>query len=185
MNFEEYVENLKEGSFEVITNEKGQKTVEVKGIAHKIIESLQKEGQFDKSVKSFVENKLAKAQKGGIFGFGKKPKEYIQSMKDCLLEGTNPSETAKNLFKDNIKAGMGVLGAFTGAVIGCAIITPVIRDVSAYFVQKRMEKRNPDLQNKPYMPYFDPSHLKVNIHGKKQPLSMKNYMAFTSGDMKI
>ncbi len=174
------ISKLKDGTFEVLTDDKGQKYVEVKGTAHNIIEKLEKGGTFDKEVKKFVNKEIKKAQNGNIFGFGKKTQEYIVSMKESLLDGGKPSQYAQNLFKDNIKSGMGVLGAFIGAVIGCAIITPIIRDISAYFVQKRMEKHNPDLQNKPYMPYFDPSHLKVNIHGKKQPLSMKNYMAFTS-----
>ena len=108
-----------------------------------------------------------------------------------LKEGTIAiTQEAKNLYKNNLKGGASVLGAFIGAVVGCGIITPIIRDVSAYFVQKRMESKNPALKEKPYQPYFDPAHLKVSHHNyytnvKKQPLTMKNYMAFTNGSMQI
>ena len=76
------------------------------------------------------------------------------------------------------------------AVIGCGILTPLIRDTSAYLVQKQMEKRNPNLKDLPYKPYFDPAHLKVShnldyVNISKQPLTLKNYMAFTNGSMKI
>ena len=107
-------------------------------------------------------------------------------MKNTLLKDAKPTDYALDLYKNNFKAGAGVLGAFIGAVVGCSILTPVIRDVSAYVVQKIREKKDPELQNKPYKPYFDPAHLKVRYHGKKQPLSLKTYMAFTnSTNMKI
>ena len=79
----------------------------------------------------------------------------------------------------------GVAGAFFGAVVGCAVLTPIIRDVSAYFVQKHMEKKNPELKEQPYRPYFQPTKLDGVNYAKKQPLSMKSYMAFTNSGMKI
>ena len=133
----------------------------------------------------FANAKIAKAQKGGFLGLGKKSEEYINSIKTTLLKDGEVTDKAKELFKSQTKAGASVLGAFAGAVVGCSIVTPIIRDVSAYFVQKRMEKNNPNMQEKPYRPYFDPSHTKVGYNGQKQPLSMKNYMAFTNGNMKI
>jgi hypothetical protein len=53
-----------------------------------------------------------------------------------------------------------------------------------------MEKNNPEMKDKPYKPYFEPSRIESvrygNIETKKQPLSMKSYMAFTNGSsMKI
>ena len=51
------------------------------------------------------------------------------------------STIVKNLFRQNIATGLGVVGAFIGAVVGCAIITPILRDVSAYGVQKWREKK--------------------------------------------
>lgn len=180
-SFDKFTKNLKDGTFDVVRNDKNEvQFVEIKGLAHKAINKMQKEGTFDSKLKEFVDKEITKANKGNIFGFGKKSKEYIDSMSASLLKDGAPSDYAKNLFKDNIKSGMGVAGAFVGAVVGCAIFTPIIRDVSAYIVQKVREKKNPELQDKPYRPYFDPSHLKVTNHAKKQPLSMKNYMAFTS-----
>ncbi len=133
--------------------------------------------------------KISKAEKG-LFNTGlfKKSPEMIQSMKDTLLTKDNvASDFAIKEFKGKLKDGASVMGAFAGAVIGCAIITPIIRDISAYFVQKGMEKRNPEFKEKPYKPYFDPAHIESRRYGhyKKQPLSMKNYMAFTNRGLKI
>lgn len=181
------LERLKDGTYEVTRNKDNKiECLEIKGLAHKAIEKMQKEGTFDEKLKSFVNNEIKKAEKGNIFGFGKKSQEYVAALKSSLLKDNVPTDYAKNLFKDNVKAGMGVMGAFIGAVVGCAIITPIIRDVSAYIVQKQIEKNNPELKDKPYRPYFDPSHFKVQYNGKKQPLSLKNYMAFTnSGNLKV
>ena len=82
-------------------------------------------------------------------------------------------------YKEVMKGCGSVLGAFAGVIIGCGILTPIFRDVSAYFVQKHMEKKNPSLKNKPYKPYFDPAHIKVGYASTKQPLNMNTYMAFT------
>ena len=150
--------------------------------------------EITQSTLEYVNANIAKAQKGFLgTGLFKKSEEEIASMTKTLLQNANnPTEYAKDLFKKNTVAGFGVLGAFIGAVIGCSVITPIIRDVSAYIVQKRMEKQDPDLQNKPYRPYFDPIHLRKNgvvmnknLPPKNQPLSMKSYMAFTSGNMKV
>ena len=73
----------------------------------------------------------------------------------------------------------GVAGAFFGAVVGSAILTPIIRDISAYFVQKHMEKKNPELKEQPYKPYFQLTKVDSSLYAKKQPLSMKSYMAST------
>ncbi len=161
-------------------------TTHIRGLADDIIDTMKQDGSFDVQLKNFVNNQISKAEKGGLFGLGKKSSEYIESMKTSLLKNGLPSDYAASKFAGQIKSGMGVLGAFIGAVVGCAIFTPIIRDISAYFVQKVREKKNPSLQDQPYRPYFDPSHLKVDYKGKKQPLSMKAYMAFTnSGNMKI
>lgn len=146
------------------------------------------EPEIAKNTMEMVNKNIKKAE-NGLFNTGllKKPAEYVSSMKSTLLNDGAPTEFAKNLYKDNLKEGAGVLGAFIGAVVGCSILTPVIRDISAYIVQKKMERKNPDMQNKPYRPYFDPAHIESGRYGKigKQPLSMKSYMAFTNGSMKI
>lgn len=143
------------------------------------------------NAKLFAQKEFKKASTG-LF---KKPQEELEGMKNLLfLDGNIKGEITKEAisrYKDKTVAGMGVLGAFAGAVIGCAILTPIIRDVSAYFVQKKMEKNNPSLQNKPYRPYFDPAHIGdspyristgKNVH---QPLSMKSYMLSTNGRMRV
>lgn len=158
----------------------------LKKSAVKIIESTKPEKLEQDALQSTL--KFIGKKEKGLLGTGlfKKPADYIDSMKTTLLKDGKPTEAAKNLYKDNVKAGAGVLGAFVGAVVGCAIITPIIRDVSAYFVQKRMEKNNPQLKDKPFRPYFDPSHIGSGRYGRrKQPLSMTNFMAFTNGGMKI
>ncbi len=165
----------------------------------KIIKFLQRAAEKieikDENVLKFIKKKIDKKSKG-LF---KKDDKYIQSMKDtffeggkltdaAIFEGKNLTDAARLDYKNSLKAGTGVLGAFIGAVVGCAVLTPIIRDVSAYFVQKHREKENPSLEEKPYMPYFDPSHLKPGqlIRANKKPLTMKNYMAFTnSNNLKV
>ena len=46
-----------------------------------------------------------------------------------------------------------------------------------------MEKKNPEMKEQPYKPYFEPTRIESARYGevKKQPLSMKSYMAFTNG----
>jgi len=160
--------------------------------ADKAYAQMEKQGTLLKNASEYVEKSIKKAE-GGLFNTGilKKKPEYIASMKETLknADGTLTQE-AKNLYKSSLKGGAGVMGAFAGAVIGCGILTPIIRDVSAYFVQKQMEKKNPELKNVPYKPYFDPAHLKVTHSAMykntpKQPLNMNTYMTFTKGSMKI
>lgn len=197
--------NLKDGTFVILKDEAGKEaTVEVKGLAHKIIANL-----TEAQKNEHVFNKIEKAQKGGIFGFGKSNSEEIAGMvleflkpnstfknandilnnKDAFINAKNVlSENGEKLLGVNVKAGMGVMGAFIGAVVGCAILTPIIRDVSAYFIQKRMERKNPELTVKPYRPYFDPTHTKVgenSLPTPKQPLSFKNYMTYTGSSLKV
>ncbi len=150
--------------------------------AAKTLENM-KESDIAQKAKIMAQKSIDKAQKG-LF---KKSNEHIEAMKTSLLKDGIPTQEAKDLYKKNFKQAAGVLGAFAGAVIGCSILTPVIRDLSAYFVQRRMEKGNPEMQNAPYRPYFDPAHLQSGRFKKvgKQPLSMKSYMTFTNGKMKI
>lgn len=151
-----------------------------KGFIDTVIEKMEKEGTLETSAKNLADKAINKAEKGGFLGLGKKSDEYVSSMKETLKDDS--AQIA--LFKDNMKAGAGVLGAFAGAVIGCAIITPIIRDVSAYFIQKKMEKNNPNLKNEPPRPYFDPTHTKVNGNLRKLS-SMRDFMISTNGRMKI
>lgn len=124
---------------------------------------------------NFVKNKIEKVKKA----------ELKPDMKKLLLSADEKTVTQKGieLYQSNVKAAAGVLGAFTGAVVGCALLTPILRDVSAYFVQKLMEKKNPTLKNEPYRPYFQLS--KVDSRCGKQPLSLKNYMSASSSNMRI
>lgn len=157
-----------------------------------------KQNELVESTLKFVEKDIKKSEKGFLgTGLFKKSDEYVANMKATFLKDGAPTSEAISQFKENFKGGAGVLGAFAGAVVGCAILTPIIRDVSAYFVQKHMEKGNPNLSQEGYKPYFDPSHLKTPrglAYGEqqrpaqkaqKQPLTMKNYMAFTNKSMKV
>ena len=154
----------------------------LKKSADKAIEAMKPEDLAKKSLE-LVDRKIAKA----------KSPEIADSLKKLFKnQDGSINDAAKKLYKDNNKAAAGVLGAFVGAVVGCAVLTPIIRDVSAYFVQKRMEKNNPEMADKPYKPYFEPTRIESVRYGniteqpKRQPLSMKSYMAFTnSGSMKI
>ena len=151
------------------------------GFAGKIIDKMVDDKTYLDRATAFVDNKLLKASKTI-----KDPK-LLESMKTSLKDSNGEiTGYAKRMFGSNIRNGLGVIGAFVGAVVGCAIITPILRDVSAYAVQKWREKRNPELQSKPYSPYFDPSHIgpkyaKIN----KQPLSMTSYMNFTHGRTRV
>lgn len=154
----------------------------------KIIDGLKK--SVDKSIEKLTPEALK--QKATVFIDKKiakeKAQDVVESMKKLYKnEDGSITQKAIEFYKDNSKAAAGVLGAFVGAIVGCAVLTPVIRDVSAYFVQKKMEKKNPELKDKPYKPYFEPTRIEsVRYGNKKQPLSMKNYMNFTnSGNMKV
>ena len=149
-------------------------------VADKVTHNMIKNDTFTKGVETFVDKNLLKVSKRGN-------KDLFESMKNTLknADGT-VTDAARVLYTKNIAKGLGVVGAFIGAVVGCAIITPILRDVSAYAVQKLREKNNPALQNKPYSPYFDPTHIgpkyaKLN----KQPLSMTSYMNFTHGRTRV
>ena len=159
--------------------------ISVKGV----IDNMQEKGTLDDKAKILAQKTINKAEKGFMgTGLFKKP-ELVESMKTNLFDKAgNITDNARNLYRDSVTASAGVAGAFFGAVVGCAILTPIIRDVSAYFVQKRMEKKNPEMADKPYKPYFEPTRLESYRYGevKRQPLSMKSYMAFTDGaSMKI
>ena len=187
------------------------------GLTSKIIKSLektaknsitdmQKNGIYGENVVKYTDKIISKAE-GGLFktGLFKKSDAAIKEMKEALLPNpelknassqvakdalSKTTEFAKEAYNKSLISGSSVLGAFAGVVIGCGIITPIIRDVSAYFIQKYLEKKNPAMKEKPYKPYFDPSHWKLGqdmnyVHVPKQPLTLKNYMAFSSGTMKI
>ena len=135
---------------------------------------------FTKSAEEFTKNQILKARKT-------KSPEFVKSMKETLLNRNGSiTNTARAAYTKNIAKGLGVVGAFIGAIVGCAIITPILRDVSAYAVQKLREKKNPSLQDKPYTPYFDPANIGPK-YGKmnKQPLSMTSYMHFTHGRTRV
>ena len=158
----------------------------LKDVAGNYVDNLKESDLVDKAAE-FAKSRIAKAEKG-LF---KKP-ELAESMKQTFFKNGNVADgitdAAKNLYKSNFKAAAGVAGAFIGAVIGSSILTPIIRDVSAYFIQKKMEKNNPELANKPYRPYYDPSRVGTGLYNRRQPLSMKSFMAFTnarSGNMKV
>ena len=160
----------------------------LKDVANTQVQNLSNEELLQKATQ-VAKAKINKAEKG-IFNTGlfKKSADMVQSMKDTLLtkEGI-ATPFAIEEFSKKIPEGASVMGAFIGAVIGCSIITPIVRDISAYFVQRKMEKRNPDFKELPHKPYFDPAHIESRRYGniRRQPLSMKNYMAFTNNKLKV
>ena len=162
----------------------------LKGSAQNVVDNMSSE-DLAKNATEFAKNSIEKAQNGFLkTGLFKKSDEYISSMKNTLFKDGNIAgeitQKAKDLYKNNTIAAGGVLGAFIGAVIGCSIITPIIRDVSAYFVQKKMAKKL--AQNPPQQPKFDPSRVGESVFNNSfgaKPMSMKNYMALTGGNMKI
>lgn len=148
---------------------------------------------LDKKTLEYVNKTITKAENAIIF---KKPPELIKDMRKNLL--SNPD--VKDILKDgqitqkamidygnSVKEAASVMGSFIGVVVGCGILTPIIRDVSAYFIQKAREKNSPELKEKPYMPYLDSTHFKVGqtMEKTKQPLNLNTYMAFTNGRMKV
>lgn len=149
-------------------------------VAIKVQDRMLENKTYASGAKNFIEGNLAKAAK-------LKNKDLFESMKNTLKNPDGSiTDAAKFLYTKKITKGLGVVGAFIGAVVGCAIITPILRDVSAYAVQKLREKKNPDLQNKPYSPYFDPTHIGPKYAKvKKQPLSMTSYMNFTHGRTRV
>lgn len=165
----------------------------VKGYADTVLKHMEETTDdsgktlFDSAVSKFATREIERAGKNkkGLFNFGYKSPEGVKEAAKTLLMSENgaPTKEAAEQFTKTFKSGFGVMGAFIGAVVGCAILTPIIRDVSAYAIQKMREKKNPDLKDLPHRPYFDPTHLKVN--GLKRPMSMRNYMAFTHDKMRV
>jgi hypothetical protein len=145
--------------------------------------------EFDKKATAYIESIIKKAQ-GGLFKNNDKQIKRVAEMKKALLKDKETiaggiSDYAKDLYANHAKSGAGVLGAFAGAVIGCSILTPIIRDVSAWAIQKIREKKNPEIKDEPIKPYFEPTRLNYSKYGNK-PLTLKNYMNFTNqGNMKV
>lgn len=156
----------------------------IKGLtkaADKYVKEAPKE-ELSKNATEIVLKQVRKAEKS-LF----KKAEDVASLKANLLDKNNvATQKAVETYKENIKSGAGVMGAFIGAVVGCAILTPIIRDVSAYFVQKKMEKKYPEMQQKPYRPYFDPAHIGEGRYKyTDKPLSLRSYMLATNGRTRI
>ena len=164
-------------------------------MTRKIIENLEKKAHeivnkmepktLEKKALEYVNKVITKTENKKIF---KKSPEYIKDMREYLLKNPDVkdiknkgviTQNALNEYMKSIKDAASVAGSLVGVVIGCAIISTIIRDVSAYFVQKHLEKKNPKYKEAPYRPYFDPGHFKVGYASKKQPLNMNTYMAFT------
>ena len=144
--------------------------------AKDVIKNMAINGTLKENAEIYTKNAIDKAKNAKIF---KKTSDYIADMEKYYFRNGKLSKNAVAEYKDNIKGAASVMGAFIGVVIGYGILSPIIRDVSAYFVQKHMEKKNPDYKDKPYRPYFDPGHFKVGYASQKQPLNMNTYMAFT------
>lgn len=160
----------------------------IKGVADSALELMEQNKTFDSNALVYADKTIKKAEKGFLgTGLFKKSDEYINSMKATLKDGDVLTDAAKNLYRSNFKSGFGVLGAFIGAIVGSAFLTPIIRDISAWAIQRMREKKNPELKEQPYQPYFAPKGIdSLRRDGKKQPLTMKNYMAFAnSGNMKV
>ncbi len=160
----------------------GKEMVKV-GLADKVLEYMGK--NYDKDGKTLLQAAQEKFVDKEILKAGKVSEELKQDAKILLKKDNVITDEAKELFKKSFKSGFGVAGAFIGAVVGCAILTPIIRDVSAYFVQKRLEKNNPEMKDKPYKPYFEPTRIE-SVRYNRRPLTLKGYMAFTNkGNMKV
>lgn len=162
----------------------GKEMVKV-GLADKVLEYMAKPENVDKDGKTLLQAAQEKFVDKEILKAGKVSEELKQDAEILLKKDNVITDEAKELFKKSFKSGFGVAGAFIGAVVGCAILTPIIRDVSAYFVQKRLEKNNPEMKDKPYKPYFEPTRIE-SVRYNRRPLTLKGYMAFTNkGNMKV
>ena len=160
----------------------GKEMVKV-GLADKVLDYMSR--NVDKDGKNLLVAAQEKFVEKEILKAGKVSEELKQDAKKLLKEGDGITTKAQELFKKSFKSGFGVAGAFIGAVVGCAILTPIIRDVSAYFVQKHLEKNNPEMKDKPYRPYFEPTRIE-SVRYNRRPLTLKGYMAFTNkGNMKV
>ena len=143
--------------------------------AVKMTSDMAKKGTLEKNALNYANKSIENASKGL---FKKKP-EFIKDMKNYLLKDGKITQKGIEVYKADMKDAASVTGAFIGAVVAYGILSPIIRDLSAYFVQKHMEKKNPEYKDAPYRPYFDPGHFKIGYANKKQPLNMNTYMAFT------
>lgn len=145
--------------------------------------------EFTKKATTYIESIIKKAE-SGLFKNSEKHIKNLADMKKNLLQDEKTiaggiTDYAKDLYANHAKSGAGVLGAFAGAVIGCSILTPIIRDVSAWAIQKIREKKNPEIKDEPIKPYFEPTRLNYSKYGNK-PMTMKNYMAFAqNGSLKV
>ncbi|MBR2069329.1 MAG: hypothetical protein IJ877_06160 [Candidatus Gastranaerophilales bacterium] len=155
-------------------------------VANNVIKNMALKGTLKENALNYANNAIKKAETKKLF---KKSPEYIADMKSYLFRNGKLSKNAVAEYKDNIKGCASVAGALIGVVVGYGVLSPIIRDVSAYFVQKHMEKKNPSYKDKPYRPYFDPSHFKIGYAHTKQPLNLNSYMAFTrktpAGQLKV
>ena len=154
------------------------------------IKEMEKNNTLVQKATDFANDTIRKAKNNIFKKNNPEHKQYVEDMKATLLSDGKATPFAINDFKNSLKDGASVVGAIAGVIISCGILTPVIRDVSAYFIQKKREKNNPDMKNKPYKPYFDPTHLKVQTDvTQKQPLNLTNYLAFTNrktnGSMRV
>ena len=160
----------------------GKEMVKV-GLADKVLDYMSR--NVDKDGKTLLQAAQEKFVEKEILKAGKVSEELKQGAETFLKKDNVITDEAKELFKKSFKSGFGVAGAFIGAVVGCAILTPIIRDVSAYFVQKHLEKNNPEMKDKPYRPYFEPTRIE-SVRYNRRPLTLKGYMAFTNkGNMKV
>ena len=166
-------------------NKDGSVKKTIEGVADKALAIMEKDGKLVENATEYT-NKIIKKAEKGLLGTGlfKKSSDYVDSMKQTLKNGNEITDAAKTLYKNNFKSGFGVLGAFVGAVVGSAILTPIIRDVGAWAIQKIRENKNPELKGQPYKPYINVSSINANALDR-QPLNMKNYMSSTSSTMKI
>ena len=166
-------------------NKDGTVKKTITGVADNALELMEKDGSFEKNALAYTDKIIKKAEKGFLgTGLFKKSDEYISSMKQTLKNENGITDAAKTLYKNNFKSGFGVLGAFIGAIVGSAILTPIIRDVGAWGIQKIRENKNPELKGQPYKPYININSVYAHAFGK-QPLTMKNYMSSTNSSMKI
>ena len=144
--------------------------------ANEVIKNMAIRGTLKENAENYANKILNNAKNAKIF---KKSPEYIADMEKYYFKNGALSKNAIAEYKDVVKGAASVTGAFIGVVVGYGILSPIIRDVSAYIVQKHLEKKNPKYKEAPYRPYFDPGHFKVGYASKKQPLNMNTYMAFT------
>ena len=88
------------------------------------------------------------------------------------------NEEGKNL----LMGGAGTLASLMGAVVTNNIITPIVRNKCATFVQKKFSSN----QSTANMPVYKPTS-SIPYTAQKNPMSINSYMAFTKsgGNLKI